>query len=209
MATAIYRQPLEQAESCSLFSSESCPTLCDPIDCMQPARSMGFLRQEYWSRQPFPSPEDLPDPEIEPAFHDQTPACSPLIKLWGLAWALLHLEGKALQKVSPLVKLWAFWANVCPKRSLSKQHKYVASEDPNDKSNQGKEAGKGISLRMQPFDIALQYRPLGGEANAESTGFLVSQACGPRSLMQPPGVSVYFCSQFFCISWVACRTQRS
>ena len=28
--------------------------------------SMGFSRQEYWSGLPFPSPEDLPDPEIEP-----------------------------------------------------------------------------------------------------------------------------------------------
>ena len=28
--------------------------------------SMGFPRQEYWSGLPFPSPEDLPDPEIEP-----------------------------------------------------------------------------------------------------------------------------------------------
>ena len=28
--------------------------------------SMGFSRQEYWSGQPFPSPGDLPDPEIEP-----------------------------------------------------------------------------------------------------------------------------------------------
>ena len=27
---------------------------------------MGFSRQEYWSGQPFPSPEDLPDPGIEP-----------------------------------------------------------------------------------------------------------------------------------------------
>ena len=27
---------------------------------------MGFLRQEYWSGLPFPSPEDLPDPGIEP-----------------------------------------------------------------------------------------------------------------------------------------------
>ena len=25
-----------------------------------------FLRQEYWSRLPFPSPEDLPKPGIEP-----------------------------------------------------------------------------------------------------------------------------------------------
>ena len=28
---------------------------------------MGFSRQEYWSGLPCPSPEDLPDPAIEPA----------------------------------------------------------------------------------------------------------------------------------------------
>ena len=27
--------------------------------------SMEFSRQEYWSRQPFPSPADLPNPGIE------------------------------------------------------------------------------------------------------------------------------------------------
>ena len=27
---------------------------------------MEFSRQEYWSGLPFPSPRDLPDPEIEP-----------------------------------------------------------------------------------------------------------------------------------------------
>ena len=30
--------------------------------------SMEFSRQEYWSRLPFPSPGDLPNPGIEPAF---------------------------------------------------------------------------------------------------------------------------------------------
>ena len=30
--------------------------------------SMGFSRQEYWSRLPFLPPGDLPDPGIEPAF---------------------------------------------------------------------------------------------------------------------------------------------
>ena len=29
--------------------------------------SMGFPRQEFWSGLPFPPPEDLPDPEVEPA----------------------------------------------------------------------------------------------------------------------------------------------
>ena len=28
--------------------------------------SMGFFRQEYWSALPFPSPEDLPYPGIQP-----------------------------------------------------------------------------------------------------------------------------------------------
>ena len=28
--------------------------------------SMGFSRQEYWSRLPFPSPENLLDPGVEP-----------------------------------------------------------------------------------------------------------------------------------------------
>ena len=33
----------------------------------QPPLSMGVPRQEYWSGLPFPSPEDLLDPGIEPA----------------------------------------------------------------------------------------------------------------------------------------------
>ena len=32
----------------------------------QDPQSMGFSRQEYWSGVPFPSPGDLPNPEIEP-----------------------------------------------------------------------------------------------------------------------------------------------
>ena len=32
----------------------------------QASPSVGLSRQEYWSGLPFPSPEDLPDPGIEP-----------------------------------------------------------------------------------------------------------------------------------------------
>ena len=32
----------------------------------QASPSMGFSRQGYWSGLPFPSPRDLPNPEIEP-----------------------------------------------------------------------------------------------------------------------------------------------
>ena len=43
-----------------------CPTLATPwtVAC-QASLSMGFCRQEYQSGLPFPSPGDLPNPEIE------------------------------------------------------------------------------------------------------------------------------------------------
>ena len=47
----------------------SCSTFCDPTD--RSARLLcpwGFSREEYRSRLPFPSPEDLPDPRIKPWF---------------------------------------------------------------------------------------------------------------------------------------------
>ena len=43
--------------------SQSCPNLCNPMDHIQ---SMEFSRPEYWSGEPFTSPGDLPNPEIEP-----------------------------------------------------------------------------------------------------------------------------------------------
>ena len=36
------------------------------VACQAP-RSMEFSKQEHWSRLPFPTPGDLPDPEIEPS----------------------------------------------------------------------------------------------------------------------------------------------
>ena len=42
-------------------------TLCAPWTVVREAPlSMEFSRQEYWSGWSFPSPGDLPDPEIEP-----------------------------------------------------------------------------------------------------------------------------------------------
>ena len=47
--------------------AKSCLTLATPWTVTrQTPLSMGFSRQEYWSGLPFPSPEDLPDPGIEP-----------------------------------------------------------------------------------------------------------------------------------------------
>ena len=44
----------------------------------QATPSMGFSGQEYWSGLPFPSPEDIPDPEIEPE--------SPALWVDSVAW---------------------------------------------------------------------------------------------------------------------------
>ena len=60
---------------------------------LQAPLSMGFPRQEYWSRLPFPSPGDLPDPRIEPLspavvggfFTTEPPGCAmvpPLRRDW-------------------------------------------------------------------------------------------------------------------------------
>ena len=48
--------------------AQSCPTLCNPVDCIahQAPLSMEFSRQEYWSGSPFPSPEDIPNAGIKP-----------------------------------------------------------------------------------------------------------------------------------------------
>ena len=52
---------------CVCMHAQSCPTLCDPMDCSPPgSSSIGFSRQESWSELPFPSPGDLPDPGFEP-----------------------------------------------------------------------------------------------------------------------------------------------
>ena len=46
--------------------TQSCPTL-DPVDCSPPGSSIhGILQARIWSGLPFPSPGDLPEPEIEP-----------------------------------------------------------------------------------------------------------------------------------------------
>ena len=53
---------------CWCLVVKSCMTLVIPCTITHQAPlSMGFPRQEYWSGLPFLSPEDLPDPGIEPA----------------------------------------------------------------------------------------------------------------------------------------------
>ena len=57
------------AKIINVLSCFSCVQLFMTLSnvALQAPRSMGFLRQEYWSGLPFPSPGNLPDPGIEPA----------------------------------------------------------------------------------------------------------------------------------------------
>ena len=50
-----------------MLVSQSCPTLCNTMDCSLPGSSVHEVsQQEYWSGLSFPTPGGLPDPGIEP-----------------------------------------------------------------------------------------------------------------------------------------------
>ena len=54
--------PLKCIRYWSVLDTQSCPTLCYPMEYTV----HGIPQAEYWSGQPFPSPGDLPNPGIEP-----------------------------------------------------------------------------------------------------------------------------------------------
>ena len=46
--------------------AQSCPALCDPMDCSLPGSSIhGIFQAIVLEWLPFPSPADLPDPGIK------------------------------------------------------------------------------------------------------------------------------------------------
>ena len=51
---------------CVCLTAQSCPSLCDPTDYLPGFSAHGILQARILSGLPFPSPEDLPDPGIEP-----------------------------------------------------------------------------------------------------------------------------------------------
>ena len=58
MHACVHAKSLQRSDSASLGTT-----------VYQDSLSMGFSRQEYWSRLPCPPPEDLPDPGIKPTSH--------------------------------------------------------------------------------------------------------------------------------------------
>ena len=67
--------------------AQSCPTLCDPMDCCLPGTS---IHETFQARVlewvPFPSPGDLPDPGIEPGSPALQADALPSEPLGKVAW---------------------------------------------------------------------------------------------------------------------------
>ena len=61
---------------------------------------MEFSKQEYWSGWPFPSPGDLPDPDIEPQSPALQAACLPHEPPRGV-----HITAKITQLLVPFMSV--------------------------------------------------------------------------------------------------------
>ena len=68
--------------------------------------SMGFSRQEFWGELPFPSPEDLPNPGMQP----KSPALqagSLLSELQGISWLPIQANTSKLPQDPVGRELWS------------------------------------------------------------------------------------------------------
>ena len=66
--SATWEAPHKRVCVCMCSVTHSCLTLCNPMDWIvahQAPLPMKFSRKEYWTGLPFPSPGDVPNPEIE------------------------------------------------------------------------------------------------------------------------------------------------
>ena len=116
--------------------AQSCPTLCDPMDCSPPGSSVhGLSRQEYWSGLPFPSPGDLPDPGIKPGSPalqaDSSPSEHQGRQHRALGNLLLRRQAES-RRISKLV--WEVWAArpSCRARILPKRAAEGTTGPPKD-----------------------------------------------------------------------------
>ena len=63
VAHMVKNPPAMQEGTVKVLVTESCPILCDPMDCSPPGSSVHGIFQ---AGIPCPSPGDLPNPGIEP-----------------------------------------------------------------------------------------------------------------------------------------------
>ena len=137
--------------------AQSCPTLCGPMDriARQAPLSMGFPRQEYWSRLPFPSPGDLPDPRIEPASLVSPALAAGFFHHW-VPQETAGRHGKAL--------CWGVWV-LCPLTGL--YHFLFPSAglaNPELPALQGQERGQPLLPCWHGRGLGIRPHPESGTA---------------------------------------------
>ena len=126
--------------------------------CQAPL-SIGFPRQEYWSRLPFPSPGDLPDPGIKPMSPTLQTDCLPLSH-WG------SLQGgwkwKSLSYVWLFVTPWTAVRQAPLSMGFSRQKHWsrLPFPSPGDLPDPGTELFYLLCL-LHRQDGSLPVEPLG------------------------------------------------
>ena len=74
------------------FLLQSCLTLYNPMDfSLKAPLSMGILQARHWSGLPYPTPGDLPDPGIEPAFL-MSPVLAGRFLTTSITWEALKMK---------------------------------------------------------------------------------------------------------------------
>ena len=98
--------------------------LCHPKDCSPPGSSVhGILQARNWSRLPFPSPGDLPNPGIEPRYPAlQADSLLSALSVLNFILTCVHRPRKLSGRVLPcfwmivnsgFCGLCLFWGNQC------------------------------------------------------------------------------------------------
>ena len=102
-------------------SLQSCPTLCDPMDCSPPGSFVhGFSRQEYWSGLPCPSVVDHILSELFTATHPSWVALQGMAHSFTeLCKPLCHEKAVIHDRVFTVVPLQNLTPTQCSKHSMN------------------------------------------------------------------------------------------
>jgi len=105
IAVYVYAQSLSLVQLFVILWAAAC----------QPPLFMGFSWEESWSRLPFPSPKDLPDPRIKPASPGSPALQADSLPLshWG-SYVYIFITVKSSSWIDPLIIMqWLFFLVSC------------------------------------------------------------------------------------------------
>ena len=136
-------------------SLQSCPTLCDPMDCSPPGSSVhGILQPRILEWLPFPSPGDLPNPGIAPL----SPTCPALAgKFLNTSTTAATAAAKPLSRVRLFATPWTAAYQAPPSMGFSRQEYWSGVPLPSPSAT-GKPKGKHISILL-PQNSTFRIHP--------------------------------------------------